>query len=66
MQMKFRKNPMLTLTVAGEEPAASGEEQICPYCGEHYTGALGAVGAAIHGVIWLICKLFGLGNPFEK
>ena len=39
-------------------------EQICPYCGERYTGALGAVITALHGVIWLICKMFGYGNPF--
>ena len=38
--------------------------QICPYCGQPYSGALGAVGAALHGLIWLIFKMFGYGNPF--
>ena len=56
----------LTVTDTDVEPTAAEEEQICPYCGEPYSGALGAIGAAIHGVIWLLCKIFGLGNPFEK
>jgi hypothetical protein len=42
------------------------EEQICPYCGKPYSGVIGAIGCALHGIIWLLCKLFGLPNPFAK
>ena len=47
-----------------DAPGAADGEQICPYCGETYSGALGAVITALHGVIWLLCKMFGLDNPF--
>ena len=57
-----------TLTISGSDaqPAAAEEQQICPYCGETYSGVLGAIGAALHGVIWLIFTMFGLDNPFGK
>ena len=61
--------PMLyrTLTVSGSDAGSSAaeEEQICPYCGEPYSGVLGAIGAALHGVIWLLFTMFGLDNPFQ-
>lgn len=62
--------PMLYRTLTLSEPDAASadaeEVQICPYCGEPYSGVLGAIGAALHGVIWLLFTMFGLDNPFGK
>ena len=42
------------------------QEGECPYCSGHHTGLLGAIITAIHGIVWLFHKAFGLGNPFTK
>ncbi|MBQ6118559.1 MAG: hypothetical protein IJK98_04965, partial [Clostridia bacterium] len=42
------------------------QEGECPYCGGHHGGVLGAIVTALHGVIWLFHKAFGLGNPFAS
>ena len=64
--MKAKLFRTLTVTDTDVEPVAAEEQQICPYCGEPYSGVLGAIGAALHGVIWLLFTMFGLDNPFGK
>ena len=47
-----------------DSPGAADEVQICPYCGRPYSGTLGAVITALHGLIWLIYAMLGYDNPF--
>ena len=43
-----------------EGHSVSYEDGYCPYCGGHHTGVLGALITALHGILWLFRKAFGL------